>query len=633
MGILYRPTIHVLHVEDRPRYWKALARQLIERGMFVHTVHTRADALAVLKRCDVEILVSDGMFPRETGGREEKSFIPLQEDIASLKLARPPATIAWANSTHVHEYCRSKGLAHFSKQQLTAYHFERRGRAFFPIRQVSARTLAEIIQEHFFAQAGLERLYGSRALSDYYTEPATVFAIFMAADMRTGLFKNTAGRNYGPMASIVQNGVFSLVMDASNDAAIAREIFRKFKTTDFFRAVKRSINQKSRRLLSFARSLKMSSHRRQSNEGLARLYLTFVDLFMDMRTYSSLPTALEHGTNMWTSLLTGVLQKKIFDAQELNRVLSALTTPDQFSYLKVYEHELARAALAGGRVREAQIKKIVKNFAWIRYAFQGVPITAKDVRAQIKERVRDAWERAFSEDKTYARGVKKKKRELMRAYRLNRVDQKLFQIGADIVFIKYYRKGVFAESYYSVEFLFEEIARRIGVARDDVSQMTAQEVLAALAIGSFPVSLPRNRFKRSVLFHCDGHTLCFGPSAEQFIHKVADRTEGGTELAGQVAYPGHAHGRVRIVNAPAELSHFKRGEIMVSRSTNPSLISAMQKAAAIVTDLGGLTCHAAIVARELKKPCVVGTKHATGVLKNGDRIDVDADRGIVRVKV
>ena len=63
------------------------------------------------------------------------------------------------------------------------------------------------------------------------------------------------------------------------------------------------------------------------------------------------------------------------------------------------------------------------------------------------------------------------------------------------------------------------------------------------------------------------------------------------------------------------------GEILVSTMTVPDFLPAMKKAAAFVTDEGGITCHAAIVAREMKKPCVIGTKFATEVLRNGDLIE------------
>lgn len=103
------------------------------------------------------------------------------------------------------------------------------------------------------------------------------------------------------------------------------------------------------------------------------------------------------------------------------------------------------------------------------------------------------------------------------------------------------------------------------------------------------------------------------------------------ELSGDVACSGKAQGIVRILMRRADIQSFKEGEILVSSMTVPDFLPAMQKAAAFVTDEGGITCHAAIIARELKKPCIINTKHATALLKNGDEVEVDANRGIVRI--
>ena len=70
--------------------------------------------------------------------------------------------------------------------------------------------------------------------------------------------------------------------------------------------------------------------------------------------------------------------------------------------------------------------------------------------------------------------------------------------------------------------------------------------------------------------------------------------------------------------------------ILVSFATSPNLMPAIRKASAIITNEGGLTCHAAIVSRELKIPCVIGTKIATKVLKDGDLVEVDANKGVVK---
>ncbi len=103
------------------------------------------------------------------------------------------------------------------------------------------------------------------------------------------------------------------------------------------------------------------------------------------------------------------------------------------------------------------------------------------------------------------------------------------------------------------------------------------------------------------------------------------------ELKGQVAYKGYAKGIVRIVNDPKKVVEFNDGDILVTGMTRPEFLPLMKKAAAFVTDAGGLLSHAAIIARELKKPCIIGTNTASKILKNGDLVEVDANKGIVNI--
>lgn len=118
------------------------------------------------------------------------------------------------------------------------------------------------------------------------------------------------------------------------------------------------------------------------------------------------------------------------------------------------------------------------------------------------------------------------------------------------------------------------------------------------------------------------------------IHEIIDHIEPMTksaEVKGMCVYPGKVRGKVRIVNDRSIAGvKFEKGEILVSVSTSPIYLSLMQKAAAIITDEGGLVCHAAILSRELKIPCIIGTKIATKILKDGDLVEVDAEKGIVK---
>lgn len=104
-----------------------------------------------------------------------------------------------------------------------------------------------------------------------------------------------------------------------------------------------------------------------------------------------------------------------------------------------------------------------------------------------------------------------------------------------------------------------------------------------------------------------------------------------TEIRGTVASRGRARGKVRLVLKREQIAEFRQGEILVTSMTTPNFLPAMKKAAAIVTDEGGITCHAAIVSRELTIPCVIGTRGATQILQNGDEVEVEAgEEGVVR---
>ncbi len=100
-------------------------------------------------------------------------------------------------------------------------------------------------------------------------------------------------------------------------------------------------------------------------------------------------------------------------------------------------------------------------------------------------------------------------------------------------------------------------------------------------------------------------------------------------LEGLGASPGIAFGEAKLVSDASELGKVKNGDILVAVMTTPDMVPAMKRAVAIVTDEGGLTCHAAIVSRELGCPAVVGTRKATQLLTDGMKITVDGEKGLV----
>jgi len=130
----------------------------------------------------------------------------------------------------------------------------------------------------------------------------------------------------------------------------------------------------------------------------------------------------------------------------------------------------------------------------------------------------------------------------------------------------------------------------------------------------------------------DGLRVISGQSALRQYNKIFKEkfNTNVSLLKGTVACAGNAKGKIKIVITKQDQAKFKPGDILISTMTTPNLMGAVKKAAAIVTDEGGMTAHAAIISRELNIPCLVGTKVATKVFKDGDLVEVDANNGIIK---
>lgn len=102
-------------------------------------------------------------------------------------------------------------------------------------------------------------------------------------------------------------------------------------------------------------------------------------------------------------------------------------------------------------------------------------------------------------------------------------------------------------------------------------------------------------------------------------------------IKGIPASSGEVRGKVRVILSPEDFSKFEAGEILVTRSTNPEWTPLLAVAKAVITDTGGALCHAAIVSREYGIPAVVGTQNATGILKDGQTIEVSGSEGLIKL--
>ena len=195
-------------------------------------------------------------------------------------------------------------------------------------------------------------------------------------------------------------------------------------------------------------------------------------------------------------------------------------------------------------------------------------------------------------------------------------------------------------SFYTHAVIFrpyiDELANRLG--RHDLQWLSFQKIIGLANGRNVPLS---NRGKTNwIITKHNQWQVITGKKAER-IKKDFDQHFFHTNvqsIQGTVANRGKYIGQVKIVrtifsnNREEEIKKVKKGDILVAETTGPEMIAACQRAGAIITDEGGITSHAAIISRELGIPCIIGTKIASHVLKDGQRVEVDAEKGIIRIR-
>lgn len=267
-----------------------------------------------------------------------------------------------------------------------------------------------------------------------------------------------------------------------------------------------------------------------------------------------------------------------------------------------------------------------KRWAWVYYAYAGPAWTEGDFAAVLKDwalrRVSPA--QLFAQWEKERNDVARKQKKYLAFFPVTQKEKDLLRLVSLVVWSKPRRKDYQSKSYWHMERWYREVARRLGISLREVRSMPQAMLWTSLQSGR----VDRKKIQELYAFHvvapgARGPVVLSGKKARRFLKTVYEEKieVKGREWIGSSACPGKARGVVRIINSAEDISKMQEGDILVSVATTPSIVSAMRKAAAILTDEGGLTCHAAIVSRELNIPCVVGLKVITTALSDGDRVE------------
>jgi len=379
---------------------------------------------------------------------------------------------------------------------------------------------------------------------------------------------------------------------------------------------------------------KSSSDSNQIKENFEEYYKTYKEFVK----FVIIPVAIEQAI---TKNITEFLVQKVGEEGAQN-YLSKLTTPPKLPETNQEQVDLVKLAVKILQDKitnyEGLLHEHHEKYQWLScYNIDEQPFQYSYFETRLQDllklgldslsvQLNEAEKRILNDEKEYQETLKE----------LNVQGDLIGQIELlrQYVWLRTYRIERQSQSNFYVQPLFKQVASAHNRTLREIAALPPEEIFNLLAGKEIPnIQSLETRIKTYVLLSESGKTQFY--TGEEGI-KIANqelgeqKTDEVSSVKGMPAYKGTAKGVARVLTRKEQVSNFQEGEILITTMTSPEYVPAIKKAKAIVTDEGGVLCHAAIVAREFKIPCVIGTHNATSVFKSGDQIEVDAESGLVK---
>lgn len=420
---------------------------------------------------------------------------------------------------------------------------------------------------------------------------------------------------------------------ASNTKIMISEFEKGLYTPDFFSTLHNYYRNPANRFKELASQKKPEEY---SDGELATLYDAFHDAAG--RTY---PPML---IGFFAAYLDSYLTEKIKKVATLNEseMVTLKTTLLTIPHASFSEREEDALYDVVKKIKEnnwtmdhpsviSEIKRLTDTYGWFHMEYAGEPYTETYYRDTISKRI------ALDLPKHNLADAKKEVLAAQRQFFDTHKDtalENLVKVLQEFAFILDDSKAFTVQSHYAVYPLFKEIASRSSLPFQDIYFLSGEEIKKACIDHKANKDLIEERKKlRVVFFHDNAIEVFSGQKAKEVADTYIEKLEIKTnqDIKGIVAYPGFYRGKVSVVLNPNDYSKFKDGDVLVTRDGSAEFTYFLQHAGAVIADQGGIISHAAIVARESKVPTILSTKVGTKILKDGDIVEVDATKGIVRI--
>ncbi len=373
-----------------------------------------------------------------------------------------------------------------------------------------------------------------------------------------------------------------------------------------------------------------------SDQDLLALYNQYYQLFINRFTSSAIIDHFALGTDEYIAKMLRKEVVRVKKESEFTEIFSIATAPTRQSFINEAEMKLLALALKP-QISVKDLQNYQNNYFWIKNNYYQARVLTmayfkKDIAVWKKSGV--DLKAKYRQLNNAARINAQKKSLLFKKHKLSKLLRTLLKISNDFTWWQDERKKSTYLNIHMGNCILGEMAKRRGYNPEVMKYLLPTEVSSMFLKGMPSAPELRVRQKRSAFVVWPGGFYVATGKEVKSLHDLMFSFKSKDEikdLRGLTASVGRVTGPVKVVNSSQEISKVKPGDILVAVMTRPDYIMGIKRAAAIVTNEGGITCHAAIVARELGIPCIIATKIATEVLKDGDLVEVNANHGVVTI--
>ena len=368
---------------------------------------------------------------------------------------------------------------------------------------------------------------------------------------------------------------------------------------------------------------------------LLNLFEKYVNIALNRFTSSAIIDHFALGTDEIVERMLRQEVGKLDKESDFTNIFSVATAPVHQSFINRAEIELLKIAIATP-LNWGKIGAYQRKYYWLKNNY----IKARNLSVRHFANEIDNWKKSKKDLRVYLRQMritprlnKARKLKLFKKYNFSPLLKTLLKISEDFTWWQDERKQA---TYLNIDIgtkILNELAVRRGYNKESLKFLIIPEVAVWFKQRFLSQKDLNERMKKSVMIVTrQGYEVITGTKVNK-IKKIMmgnNKKDKIRDVRGLSASVGRAIGRVRVVGSAREIGKVNQGDILVAVMTRPDYISGMRKAAAIVTNEGGITCHAAIISRELGIPCIIGTKIATQIFHDGDLVEVNANHGWVR---